>query len=121
MPRATYLAPGVYVEEIPSAQQPIAGVGTNTVGFIVESCRISSTIPEDEPDFDPVIARATQILSQSQGKPETDASKQARADLESEMAKLTREIKKLDDEDIPAADKRVEEVGTAREQATERV
>ena len=34
MPRATYLAPGVYVEEIPSAQQPIAGVGTNTVGFI---------------------------------------------------------------------------------------
>jgi Bacteriophage tail sheath protein len=30
----TYLSPGVYVEEIPSAQQPINGVGTNTVGFI---------------------------------------------------------------------------------------
>ena len=30
----TYLAPGVYVEEVPSAQQPIAGVGTNTVGFV---------------------------------------------------------------------------------------
>jgi uncharacterized protein len=29
-----YLSPGVYVEEIPSAMQPIAGVGTNTVGFI---------------------------------------------------------------------------------------
>lgn len=30
----TYLSPGVYVEEVPSAIQPIAGVGTNTVGFI---------------------------------------------------------------------------------------
>ena len=120
MPRATYLAPGVYVEEIPSAQQPIAGVGTNTVGFIGVVPDLIH-YPEDEPDYDPVIARATQILSQSQGKPETDAGKQARADLESEMAKLTREIKKLDDEDIPAADKRVEEVGTAQEQATERV
>ena len=30
----TYLAPGVYVEEVPSAAQPIAGVGTNTVGFV---------------------------------------------------------------------------------------
>ena len=30
----TYLAPGVYVEEVPSAVQPIAGVGTNTAAFI---------------------------------------------------------------------------------------
>jgi phage tail sheath protein FI len=29
-----YLAPGVYVEEVPSAVQPIAGVGTSTAGFI---------------------------------------------------------------------------------------
>ncbi len=28
-----YLAPGVYVEEIPSFR-PIAGVGTSTVGFL---------------------------------------------------------------------------------------
>src|SRR5512132_2435838 len=34
MARASYLAPGVYVEEVPSAAQPIAGVGTNTVGFV---------------------------------------------------------------------------------------
>ena len=34
MTMANYLAPGVYVEEIPSAQQPIAGVGTNTAAFI---------------------------------------------------------------------------------------
>ena len=44
MASTTYLAPGVYVEEVPSAQQPIAGVGTNTVGFLV-SCRTSSIIP----------------------------------------------------------------------------
>lgn len=29
-----YLAPGVYVEEVPSASAPIAGVGTSTAGFI---------------------------------------------------------------------------------------
>lgn len=34
MPQTTYLSPGVYVEEIPSAIQPIAGVGTSTAGFI---------------------------------------------------------------------------------------
>lgn len=30
----SYQSPGVYVEEVPSAMQAIAGVGTNTVGFI---------------------------------------------------------------------------------------
>jgi len=34
MARTVYQAPGVYVEEIPSAQKPIAGVGTNTAAFI---------------------------------------------------------------------------------------
>ena len=29
-----YLHPGVYVQEVPSAVQPIAGVGTSTAGFI---------------------------------------------------------------------------------------
>ncbi len=29
-----YLSPGVYVEEVPSAVQPIAGVGTSTAGFV---------------------------------------------------------------------------------------
>src|SRR4051794_22328079 len=29
-----YLSPGVYVEEIPSADKPIAGVGTSTAAFI---------------------------------------------------------------------------------------
>jgi phage tail sheath protein FI len=31
---ATYLWPGVYVEEVPSAVKPIAGVGTSTAGFV---------------------------------------------------------------------------------------
>src|SRR5262249_11920127 len=30
----TYLSPGVYVEEVPSAVKAIAGVGTSTAGFI---------------------------------------------------------------------------------------
>jgi len=29
-----YLSPGVYVEEVPSAVRPIAGVGTSTAGFV---------------------------------------------------------------------------------------
>ncbi len=29
-----YLSPGVYVEEVPSAIKPIAGVGTSTAGFV---------------------------------------------------------------------------------------
>ena len=29
-----YLTPGVYVEEVPSAVRPIAGVGTSTAGFV---------------------------------------------------------------------------------------
>src|SRR5215831_3595849 len=31
---ASYLSPGVYVEEVPSATRPIAGVSTSTAGFI---------------------------------------------------------------------------------------
>ncbi|SAK63107.1 phage tail sheath protein [Caballeronia calidae] len=57
MSSATYLAPGVYVEEVPSAQQPIAGVGTNVVGLIGI---VPPTIylPVPNPDYDPVAARA---------------------------------------------------------------
>ncbi len=37
----TYLAPGVYVEEVPSAVKPIAGVGTSTAGFVGISAAIT--------------------------------------------------------------------------------
>ncbi len=55
---ATYLAPGVYVDEVPSAVKPIAGVGTSTAGFIAiiaDSIKIpkpeekSATPVKDEP------------------------------------------------------------------------
>jgi len=55
MARAAYLAPGVYVEEVPSAQQPIAGVGTNTVGFIgIVPDEIQVPVPNE--DYDPTLA-----------------------------------------------------------------
>ncbi|ALL70950.1 Phage tail sheath protein FI (plasmid) [Paraburkholderia caribensis MBA4] len=57
MSRTSYFAPGVYVEEVPSAQQPIAGVGTNVVGFIgIVPSKIY--IPVANPRYDPVMARA---------------------------------------------------------------
>jgi phage tail sheath protein FI len=41
-----YLAPGVYVEEVPAAVKPIAGVGTSTAGFIgvVEYGEVEPTV-----------------------------------------------------------------------------
>lgn len=50
-----YLSPGVYVEEVPSAVKPIAGVSTSTAAFlgIVPD---SINIVEEDPDYDPTIA-----------------------------------------------------------------
>jgi phage tail sheath protein FI len=50
-----YLSPGVYVEEVPSAVQPIAGVGTSTAGFI-GIVPNSITIPATNPAYDPTQA-----------------------------------------------------------------
>src|SRR6266508_5263652 len=47
-----YLAPGVYVEEVASAVQPIAGVGTSTAGFI-GVVPDTVTVPVVNPAFDP--------------------------------------------------------------------
>ena len=58
MARASYLTPGVYVEEVPSTRQPIAGVGTNTVGFIgLVPDKIY--IPKASPKYDPKRAEET--------------------------------------------------------------
>jgi len=53
MARTAYFAPGVYVEEIPSARQPIAGVGTSTAAFIglVDDVVF---IPKPSPKYDPL-------------------------------------------------------------------
>ncbi len=47
-----YLSPGVYVEEVPSAVQPIAGVGTSTAAFI-GLVPDSISIPAPNPAYDP--------------------------------------------------------------------
>ena len=49
---ATYLSPGVYVEEKPSQVKPIAGVGTSTAGFI-GFFGDDIKIPKPNPKYDP--------------------------------------------------------------------
>lgn len=49
---ATYLSPGVYVEEKPSEIKPIAGVGTSTAGFI-GFFGDDIKIPKPNPKYDP--------------------------------------------------------------------
>lgn len=47
-----YLSPGVYVEEVPSAVKPIAGVSTSTAAFVgVVPDKL--TMLEENPDYDP--------------------------------------------------------------------
>lgn len=60
MARLNYHAPGVYVEEVPSAQKTISGVGTNTVGFIgIIGDKIQYPVLNE--DYDPThAARATE-------------------------------------------------------------
>lgn len=49
---AEYLSPGVYVEEVLSAVQPIAGVGTSTAGF-VGAIADTLTVPKPNPFHNP--------------------------------------------------------------------
>ena len=41
---AEYLAPGVYVEEIPAAARPIEGVATSTAGFVGMAERVPAQV-----------------------------------------------------------------------------
>src|SRR3954454_8637647 len=50
---ATYLAPGVYVKEEPSAVRPIAGVGTSTAAFIGVVPDTVTVPRKSNPAFDP--------------------------------------------------------------------
>jgi phage tail sheath protein FI len=76
----TYLAPGVYVEEVPSLQQPIAGVGTNTVGFIgLVPDKIQRAVPNEKYDRIAAVAAAAG----------TDAVK-------AEIAKITAKVRDLE-------------------------
>ncbi|MEE4218643.1 MAG: phage tail sheath C-terminal domain-containing protein [Xanthomonadales bacterium] len=93
MARLSYQAPGVYVEEVPSAQQPIAGVGTNTVGFIgVVPDEIQ--YPEANPDYDPVSAQlaleVARIIDAGGSLP-----KKKKAELEQQIKELDKQIEPL--------------------------
>jgi phage tail sheath protein FI len=98
MARAAYLAPGVYVEEVPSAQQPIAGVGTNTVGFIGIVPDIIYC-PEPNPEYDPVLAQAAlrlaELKAQASQEAKPDAKARIQADIEAATRKLDQEIQNL--------------------------
>jgi phage tail sheath protein FI len=88
----TYRAPGVFVEEIPSARQPIAGVGTNTVGFI-------GIVPDEiwcpvhNPHYDPVLAQnllAFQRLAPSGQAADAEiARRQLQAAIDSQEAEVS--------------------------------
>src|SRR5215469_1188825 len=84
MARSTYAAPGVYVEEIPSARQPIAGVGTNTVGFIGIIPEDIVYIPFSNEEYDPVLARQLLAFQLATGE-EAAAARQA---LQTELDRL---------------------------------
>ena len=89
----TYLAPGVYVEEVPSAQQPIAGVGTNTVGFIgIVPNEIQVPVPNDS--YDSYLA---ETLARGPGTKEFD-------EAQKQLDRLIDQAKRDDRESKAAAD-----------------
>ena len=78
----TYLSPGVYVEEVPSAQQPIAGVGTSTAGFIgVVPDLIRVPVPNDW--YDPHLA---EVINRGDG---------AAGEYKDENARATAQLRAL--------------------------
>jgi phage tail sheath protein FI len=87
MARSTYSAPGVYVEEIPSARQPIAGVGTNTVGFI-GIVPDSIYIPVANPEYDPVLAQHLMDFERLTGEDAAAARQALQRDLDRAEADL---------------------------------
>jgi len=111
MAQTSYRAPGVYVEEIPSARQPIAGVGTNTVGFIgIVPPEIWCPVPN--PDYDPVLAdnlRRFQQLTQI-----AEPSDEQRSTLEQQRLRLQQSIAAAEAE-LHQAEDDVTKAGTTRD------
>lgn len=74
MPMSTYAAPGVYVEEVASAVQAIAGSGTSTAGVIGIFAGDTVPVPSPNPNFDPTQkaterARGAAIVREEAGGP----------------------------------------------------
>jgi uncharacterized protein len=96
MARLTYSAPGVYVEEVPSAQQPIAPVGTNTVGFI-GYVQDHIYVPVKNPDFDPVMAQTLfdyrQLLARAAKTDDAAAKAELQAEAQTRRDQLDAQVK----------------------------
>jgi hypothetical protein len=94
------------VEEIPSARQPIAGVGTSTAGFIGLVPK-TILVPVPNPDYDSVVANAAlraeslrKKIQESGGAAGTNATT-ARLDqqmLDKQIDKLTQDLRNKNDE-----------------------
>jgi uncharacterized protein len=121
MARLSYQAPGVYVEEVPSAQQPIAGVGTNTVGFIgvVEEDTIKYPVPH--PDFDPVSAKLSWEVTKviKEGKSITEKQKEQINALKAELEDQKKEIE-IKRGKLPSKKKQLEKVESELIEMTEK-
>jgi phage tail sheath protein FI len=126
MARLAYYAPGVYVEEIPSARQPIAGVGTNTVGFIGLVPDVVY-IPVPNPDYDPVLTRNLLDFARLASEiPQNDLDAEKRRKqlekLENEFQdKLTTLTKEIDDltKKQPGHDQAVKDADAEQRKAVE--
>src|SRR4051794_5549589 len=106
MARSSYSAPGVYVEEVPSARQPIAGVGTNTVGFIgIVPDVIYCPVPNG--DYDPVTARDMAALRSAGARPGEDGVAKAEAvqQLQKDLAALSNDLQQMQDPAFAAKDR----------------
>src|SRR5215813_5386956 len=100
-----YLAPGVYVEEVPSPVQPIAGVGTSTAAFIgIVPDELQYTVPN--PEYDPTLAAAAaepavdaQQISTVQG--EIASLTEERTQAQQRLAEITQQLAQADLEEGP--------------------
>lgn len=101
MARTAYYAPGVYVEEVPSTQKPIAGVGTNTAAFIGIVPDIIE-IPVPNENYDPTEAAKAageagpdqQKIKELQDK--IDQHEIGRKKAEQDLSEAESELKKKD-------------------------
>lgn len=113
MPRLNYAAPGVYVEEVPSAQQPIAGVGTNTVGFIGLVPEPTIKFPVRNEEYDTRLAVEAMMPPEAK-KEEVDKKneelKQKQRDKDTFQQKLNgleEQLRKLESAEEPPESKEV--------------
>lgn len=102
MARLTYSAPGVYVEEVPSAQQPIAGVGTNTVGFIGIWSEKVIHFPIPNAAYDPQVAE--KAAQPAPSKSAIAAAEAALTAAKTKLGELQKELKGSDGEEKKKTD-----------------